>query len=180
MWTFCCSSRHSFFNCLFTAAGSCSNQNLKYEKFTSSFGSLRRKIASKSVLHVDRNYCCCFFISSHISRALRKKTTMSASITPVVQAIERKETRSKTRFFSATTATLSFICMTIINNTALQKREKHDNYCHLSVSFTRVVFASFIVISFLYPCLPIRGHYRFISSCFEMRDKLIWPYRSIG
>ena len=65
LWTFCCSSRHSFFNSLFTAAGSGSNQNLKYEKFTSSFGSLRRKIALKSVLHADRNYFSSFKRSSH-------------------------------------------------------------------------------------------------------------------
>ena len=137
MWTFCCSSRHSFFNCLFTAAGSCSNQNLKYEKFTSSFGSLSRKIASKSVLHVDRNF---FFLSHHTCLALcAKKDHHERLNTPVVQAIERKETRSKTRFFWATTATLSFICMTIINNTALQKRQKHDNYSRTSIIRTSII-----------------------------------------
>ena len=78
-----------------------------------------------------------FFFSHHACLALWK--TMSASITPVVQAIERKETRNKTRFFSATTATLSFICMTIMNNTALQKRQKHDNYCHLIIRVQYII-----------------------------------------
>ena len=55
-----------------------------------------------------------FYISSHMSRALRKKTPMNVAIPPVVQAIEQQETRGKTRFFSATT--MSFICMTIINS----------------------------------------------------------------
>ena len=111
-----------------------SNQNLKHEKFTSLFGSLRQKIAPKSVLHVQHNYffsfnrsshrhargekkkkILFFFISHHTCLALcAKKTPMNVAIPPVVQAIEQQETRGKTRFFSATT--LSFICMTIINS----------------------------------------------------------------
>ena len=40
----------------FTTAGSRCRQNLKYENFTSSFGTLRQQIAPKSVLHVQHDY----------------------------------------------------------------------------------------------------------------------------
>ena len=77
-----------------------------------------------------------------MSRALRKKTPMNVAIPPVVQAIEQQETRGKTRFFSATTTTLSSICMTIINNTALQKRR--DNCCNLIIESKNYVLEYWI------------------------------------
>ena len=44
----------------FTAAGSRCRQNLKTVHFTSSFGRLRRKIAPKSVPHVQHDYFSSF------------------------------------------------------------------------------------------------------------------------
>ena len=38
------------------AAASCSRQNLKHENFTLLFGRLRRKIAAKSVPHVQHDF----------------------------------------------------------------------------------------------------------------------------
>ena len=49
----------------FTAASSRCRQNLKYEKFTSSFGRLRQKIAPKSVPHVQHDYLSSFNQSNH-------------------------------------------------------------------------------------------------------------------
>ena len=43
----------------FTAVGSCSRQNLKYEKFAS-LGRLRQKIASKSMPHVQHDHFSLF------------------------------------------------------------------------------------------------------------------------
>ena len=44
----------------FTAASSRCRQNLKYENFTSSFGSLRQDIVPKSVPHVQHDYIFSF------------------------------------------------------------------------------------------------------------------------
>ena len=49
----------------FTAAGLRCRQNLKYENFTSSFGTLRQNIASKSVPHVQHDYFSSFNQSNH-------------------------------------------------------------------------------------------------------------------
>ena len=49
----------------FTAAGSRCRQNFKYENFTSSFGRLRRNIATKSVPHVQHDYFFSFNQSNH-------------------------------------------------------------------------------------------------------------------
>ena len=49
----------------FAAASSCCHQNLKYETFTSSFGSLRQNGAPKSVPHVQHDYIFSFNQSNH-------------------------------------------------------------------------------------------------------------------
>ena len=49
----------------FTAASSRCRQNLKYENFTLSFGSLRQNIATKSVPHVQHDYFSIFNQSNH-------------------------------------------------------------------------------------------------------------------
>ena len=48
-----------------TAASSQCRQNLKYEKFPSSFGRLRQNIAPKSVLHMQHDYFSSFNQSNH-------------------------------------------------------------------------------------------------------------------
>ena len=49
----------------FTPTSSCCRQNLKYEKFTSSFGRLRQIIVPKSVPHVQHDYFFSFNQSNH-------------------------------------------------------------------------------------------------------------------
>ena len=49
----------------FTAAGSRCRQNLKFENLMSSFGRLRRKIAPKSLPHVQHDYISSFNQSNH-------------------------------------------------------------------------------------------------------------------
>ena len=49
----------------FTAAGLRCRQNPKYENFTSSFCSLRQKIAPKGVPHVQHDYFSSFNQSNH-------------------------------------------------------------------------------------------------------------------
>ena len=75
----------------FTAASSRCRQNLKYENFTSSFGSLRQNIAPKSVPHVQHDHFSSFnqwnhwFValsltlpSSNFKLPIRESTTATA------------------------------------------------------------------------------------------------------
>ena len=54
----------------FTAAASCSRQNLKYENFTLLFGRLRQKIAAKSVPHVQHDYFFLFILFNQLNSLL--------------------------------------------------------------------------------------------------------------
>ena len=53
-----------------TAAASCSRQNLKHENFTLLFGRLRRKIAAKSVPHVQHDYFFLFILFNQLNSLL--------------------------------------------------------------------------------------------------------------
>ena len=61
----------------FTAAGWLCRHNLRYENFTSSFGRLRQKIASKRLPHVQHDHISSFNQSNHQFVALSLPLTSS-------------------------------------------------------------------------------------------------------
>ena len=139
----------------FTAVSSCCCQNLKYENFTSSFGTLRQNIAPKIMPHLQQGYFSPFNQSNHWFVALSLTLLSSNLKLPIIIAKRNDilENCSQKKIFcflikwinwSETAQKVLTIWLSILWTNSLFLRKDHIDLIHVrNFTWIQILFVCF-------------------------------------